>query len=231
MDTKVFREISYGVYIVSSRKGDRINAQTANAVMQITAAPPQLVLGICKENFTNECIKESGVFAVSVLSQDTPLSLIGRFGFKSGREVDKFAGVSYHLGNNGCPVLQEHTLGYLEGKVVKELDAGTHTLFVGTVTDAERVNEGEPMTYAYYHQVKRGTTPKSAPTYIEAEKKGQREEKTMKKYTCTVCGYIYDPEQGDPDSGVAPGTPFEELPDDWVCPMCGATKDQFEPAE
>ena len=79
------------------------------------------------------------------------------------------------------------------------------------------------MTYAYYHQVKRGTTPKTAPSYIE-------EEKAMEaaKYECTVCGYIYDPELGDPDGSIAPGTPFEELPDGWVCPVCGAGKSEFE---
>ncbi|HDN85414.1 MAG TPA: rubredoxin [Candidatus Aerophobetes bacterium] len=82
------------------------------------------------------------------------------------------------------------------------------------------------MTYAYYHEVKRGTSPSSAPTYIKEEKK--KEKGKMIKYKCTVCGYIYDPEKGDPDSGIKPGTPFEELPDDWVCPVCGASKDAFE---
>lgn len=230
MDSKIFRDISYGVYVVSSRKENSINAQTANAILQITAAPPQLVLGICKENLTHEFIKQSGVFAISVLSQEAPLSLIGNFGFKSGRDVDKFDGVAYRLAENGCPVLQEHTLGYLEGNVVKDLDSGTHTLFVGMVTDARLLKEGDPMTYAYYHQVKRGTTPKTAPTYVQIEKE-RKEEKAMKKYTCTVCGYVYEPEQGDPEGGIAPGTPFEKLPDDWVCPMCGASKDQFEPEE
>ena len=81
------------------------------------------------------------------------------------------------------------------------------------------------MTYAYYHQVKRGTTPKTAPSYIEERKEAVSK---MAKYECTVCGYIYDPELGDPDGDIKPGTPFEEIPDDWVCPVCGASKDQFE---
>ena len=94
--------------------------------------------------------------------------------------------------------------------------------------EAEVLREGEPMTYAYYHQVKRGTTPKTAPSYIEEKKEAKPK---MAKYECTVCGYIYDPELGDPDGGVKPGTPFEEIPDDWVCPLCGAQKSDFTKQE
>ena len=83
------------------------------------------------------------------------------------------------------------------------------------------------MTYAYYHQVKRGTTPRIAPRYIEEKKEAPE----MAKYRCTVCGYIYDPELGDPDGGIKPGTPFEEIPGDWVCPVCGATREEFEREE
>ena len=90
MDTKVFRKISYGVYIVTSKAGDRINGQTANALMQVCSSPPLIAMAINKENLTHEFIKKSGVFTVSILSQDAPPRLIGRFGFKSGREVDKF---------------------------------------------------------------------------------------------------------------------------------------------
>jgi rubredoxin len=90
------------------------------------------------------------------------------------------------------------------------------------------------MTYAYYHQVKKGKTPPKAATYIapdQQEAEPTTERKKMIKYRCTVCGYIYDPKAGDPDSGVKPGTAFADLPDDWVCPVCGVGKDQFEPAE
>jgi flavin reductase (DIM6/NTAB) family NADH-FMN oxidoreductase RutF len=166
MDAKCFFKISYGVYIVSSKKGGSFNGQTANAMMQVTSEPPQIALALNKNNLTHEFIKESGVFTLSILSQDAPLNLIGRFGFKSGRDVNKFAEIAYRLGKNGCPFLAEHSLGYIEGKIVKNLDVGTHTIFVGEITDAEVLAEGEPMTYAYYHQVKRGTTPKAAPTYV-----------------------------------------------------------------
>ena len=162
---------------------------------------------------------------MSVLSQEAPLKLIGQFGFKSGREINKFEGVSYKTGQSGVPYLTENVLSFIEAKVIQEFDANTHTVFVGEITDADTLAEGIPMTYAYYHQVKRGTTPPSAPTFVKKEEeKGPMSE----KYVCSVCGYIYDPAVGDPDGGIAPGTAFADIPDDWVCPVCGASKKEFE---
>lgn len=173
MDTKVFRKISYGVYIVTSRSGGRINGQAANAVMQVSSQPPLVAIAINRENLTHAFIKDSGLFAVSILAREALPKLIGGFGFKSGREVDKFAGVEYRLGTNGCPILQQDTVGYIEARVVSLLEAGTHTIFVGEVTEGGLLREGEPMTYAYYHEVKGGTTPKTAPTYIaQGKEKG-----------------------------------------------------------
>ncbi|HUU63397.1 MAG TPA: flavin reductase family protein [Dehalococcoidia bacterium] len=165
MDTKVLHQISYGMYIVGSRKGDRINGQTCNTVIQVSSEPPIISACINKGNLTHEFIEGSGVFTASILSQDTPLSLIGRFGFKSGREVDKFEGIDYKLGETKAPIVLDNTLAYLEAKVISEVDVGTHTIFIGELVGAEAIQEGEPMTYAYYHQVKRGTTPKTAPSY------------------------------------------------------------------
>jgi flavin reductase (DIM6/NTAB) family NADH-FMN oxidoreductase RutF/rubredoxin len=223
MNPKALYEISYGLYVITSKKGDQINGQTANALIQVTAEPPAIAIGINKQNLTNEFIKESKVFAVSILSQDTPLNFIGQFGFKSGRDVNKFENVNYKSGKTGVPVVLDNTLAYLEVKVTQEMDVGTHTIFVGEVVESEVLKDGEPMTYAYYHQVKRGTTPKTAPTYRKEEKKP-----AATKYQCTICRYIYDPENGDPDGGIAPGTSFEYIPDSWTCPVCGASKDQFE---
>ena len=97
--------------------------------------------------------------------------------------------------------------------------------FIGKIVDAQTLSDKPQMTYAFYHQVKRGTTPKSAPTYSEKNKKADN---VYEKYVCSVCGYVYDPKVGDVDSAVKPGTSFEDLSDDWVCPICGASKDQFE---
>ena len=228
MDLKALRPISYGLYIIGSRKGDRINGQIANTVVQVCSEPPTISVAINKGNLTHELIKDSKVFTVSVLCQDAPLSLIGKFGFQSGRDSDKFDGVNYKLGETKAPIVLEHTVAYMEAKVINQVDVGTHTIFIGELVDAEVLTEDEPMTYAHYHQVKRGTTPKTAPSYIE-EKLAQKEgDIGMAKYKCSVCGYVYDPEQGDPESNIAPGTPFEELPEDWVCPVCGAPKSDFE---
>jgi len=225
MDHRALYKIGYGLYVVCSRKEDRLNGQIANTVFQITSEPPTIAVSINKNNLTHEFIKKSKVFTVSVLSQDTPLPFIGHFGFKSGRDIDKLEGINYKTGDTRAPVVTDNTLAYLEAKVIQEIDAGTHTIFIGELVEAEVLKEGEPMTYAYYHQVKRGTTPKTAPSYVEEKKEAIPK---MVKYKCTVCGYIYDPELGDPDSGVAPGTPFEEIPDDWLCPVCGVGKSEFE---
>jgi len=194
-------------------------------VFQITSEPPTIAVSINKNNLTHEFIKESKVITASILSQDTPLSFIGHFGFKSGRDIDKLEGINYKIGDTQAPVVIDNTLAYLEAKVIQEVDVGTHTIFIAELVGADVLKEGEPMTYAYYHQVKRGTTPKTAPVYIEEKKE---EATKMAKYECTVCGYVYDPELGDPDGGIAPGTPFEKIPDDWVCPVCGAAKSDFE---
>ena len=228
MNLKALYRLGYGLYVVSSRKGNKLNGQIANTVFQISSEPPTIAVSINKNNLTHEFIKESKVLTVSILSQNTPLSFIGHFGFKSGRDIDKFEDINYKIGKTQTPVVSDNTLAYLEVKVTQEVDVGTHTIFIGELVGADIMKEGEPMTYAYYHQVKRGTTPKTAPSYIE-----ERKEVTSKvaKYECTVCGYIYDPEEGDPDGGIKPGTPFEQIPDDWVCPVCGAAKSDFEKIE
>ncbi len=228
MNLKALRPISYGLYIVGSRKDDRINAQIANTVIQVCSEPPTISVAINKWNLTHEFIQASKVFTVSVLCQDAPLSLIGKFGFKSGRDFDKFDGVNYKLGKTQAPIVLEHAVAYLEARVINEVDVGTHTIFIGELVDAEVLTEDEPMTYAHYHKVKGGTTPKTAPSYIEEKDIKKEGEGEMAKYKCSVCGYVYDPEKGDPESNIAPGTPFEDLPDDWVCPVCGASKDEFE---
>ncbi len=225
MDEKALWKITYGIYIVSSRYGNEISGQIANTVFQVTAEPPKMAVAINKENKTHEFISKSKVFTVSVLEKNTPMNLIGLFGFKSSRDVNKFESVKYRMGRTGAPVVVEHSLAYVEVEVEESVDVGTHTLFIGKVVDAKTLKEGEPMTYDYYHEVKNGSAPKTAPTYQPMKPKKKR------LYRCRICNYIYDPEKGDPDGGIAPGTEFEDIPDDWVCPVCGASKDAFEPLE
>jgi flavin reductase (DIM6/NTAB) family NADH-FMN oxidoreductase RutF/rubredoxin len=225
MDLNALRKISYGLYIIGSYQGNRKNGQVANTVIQITSEPPTIAVSINKKNFTHDFIKATGVFTASVLSQSTPLSFIGDFGFKSGREVDKLQGVNHKTGQTGAPVILDHAAACLEAEVIQSVDVGTHTIFIGKLVNAEVLTEEACLTYDYYQQVKRGTTPKTAPSYIAKEKEATV---NMSKYECTVCGYVYDPEVGDPDGGIAPGTPFEKIPDSWVCPVCGAAKSEFK---
>ena len=231
MDKNVLRKISYGMYVVSSMSHAKFNAYIGNTVFQITSDPMQIEICVSKDNLTHEYIKTSGLFSVSVLEKDSPMSFIGNFGFYSGRDKDKFKNIKYKLGKTGVPVVIEYALGYFECKVVGSMDAGTHSAFIGEIIEAETLKDGDPMTYDYYRRVKGGRSPKNAPTYIVPEKEAVEEEKTMGKYECTVCGYIYDPEIGDPDSDIEPGTAFADIPADWVCPLCGVGKDMFSAVE
>ncbi|MFW9830807.1 MAG: rubredoxin [Candidatus Thorarchaeota archaeon] len=231
LDLQVLRLISYGLYVVASKEGNRINGQIVNTVVQVTAEPPRVAVSINKGNLTHELIMKSGIFSVSILDERTPLKFIGQFGFKSGREVDKLLNVKHIKGIDECPIILDNALGYLEVKVTSHVDVGTHTLFVGDVIRGKILQEGTPLTYAYYYQVKQGKTPKSAATYIAppALAKQDRDAEEGQRFQCEVCGWIYDPALGDSEQGIAPGTPFEEIPNDWVCPLCGAKKSQFKP--
>lgn len=227
MNPKAMHKISYGMYIVSSVKSGQFNGQIANTAFQTTSEPAMIAVCLNKQNLTHEFVQSSKVFAVSVLSTSTPIEFIGRFGFKSGRDTPKFDGVNHRSGGTGAPIVLDHTIAFVEAEVVDTMDAGTHTVFLGKVVDADVLDpEAEPMTYTYYHAVKGGKSPKTAPTYIKEEPKKQA--KAGDKWECTVCGYVYDPAVGDPDGGIKPGTAFEDIPDDWVCPVCGAAKSEFK---
>ena len=151
MNVDILRSLSYGLFVVGSKSGDRINGQLSNTVMQVTSNPLEVVISVNKLNLSHEYISESKVFSVSILPKTFPLSLIGRFGFNSGRDINKFDSVPYKTGLNGTPVLLENSIGYFEAEVLNSFDAGTHTLFIGLITEAEVFNNEEPMTYAYYH--------------------------------------------------------------------------------
>jgi flavin reductase (DIM6/NTAB) family NADH-FMN oxidoreductase RutF/rubredoxin len=231
MNPSALYKIGYGMYLIGAHKGSQRNAQVANTVFQISSEPPTVAVSINKKNLTHEYIKDSRAFTASVLTQAAPLSFIGGFGFRSGRDADKLQGINTKTGQTGAPVVLDYAAAYLEAEVVQEVDAGTHTIFIGKVVAAEVLNDEPTMTYEYYHQVKRGTTPKTAPSYVEvkAESKGGSEK--MAKYQCNICSYIYNPAKGDPEANIPPGTPFEKLPDDWRCPICGADKSEFKKLE
>ncbi len=228
MNLEALHKISYGMYVVTSGR-EKCNGQIANTVFQVTSELEMVAVCINKQNFTCELIEQNRIFAISVLAKSTPLRFIGSFGFRSGRETDKFEGVNFKIGRTGTRIVLDNSVAYLEAEVITKIEVDTHTLFVGKVVDADIIKDEEPMTYAFYHEVKRGITPSSAPTYLKTE--AVQEVRKMSKYRCSICGYTYDPEIGDPDSGIKPGTSFDELPANWVCPVCGAAKDQFEKME
>ena len=172
MDPNALHNLSYGMYIVSASNGGRLNGQIANTVFQITSEPVTIAISINKQNLTHEFIESSSGFSISVLDESAPLPFIGKFGFRSGKTEDKFKDTKFEVSKSGCPIVLEHTIAYMEAKVVNKLDCGTHTLFLGEMTDSKIVASGKPMTYSYYHEVKRGTTPPKAPTYIKGEKAG-----------------------------------------------------------
>ena len=213
MDTKVFRSMSYGVYVVGSMDGDRPVGCIANSIMQITSSPATVAVSLNHDNYTNGCVAKSGIFSFSILGQKSDPGLIGGFGFRSGRDADKFEGVAYRM-VSGCPVIED-SCGYVVCRVIDRMETATHTVFLGEVVDgAVSPAQEEPMTYAYYHQVKKGTVPKTAPHFVQEEPVPA----AGPKYVCPLCRYEYDGSSG----------PFEDLPDDWKCPICGAAKNLFE---
>jgi len=235
LDLESLFNLSYGMYIISSKKAGKFNGCIVNTAFQITPEPPMIAVSVNRQNLTHEYITNSKVFVISILAEGTPLEFIGGFGFRTGRDTDKFLDVNYKLGATEAPIVLDNTVGFIEAEVINAIDVETHTLFIARIVACETIDENKaPMTYNYYRDVKSGRTPRTAATYIakKAETKSkQGGVEKMKKYKCNLCGYIYDPAVGDPDNGVTAGTAFEDLPDDWVCPDCGAGRDEFEPVE
>lgn len=164
MNNNVFRNLSYGMYIISTMDDGRATGCTANSAMQITSSPATIAVSINHDNYTNKCIKESGKFAVSILSENSKPLLIGTFGFSSGRDTNKFQDVDFKI-VEGMPVIMD-SCGYVVCKVINTMETETHTVFLGEVVEGDVLKNEPPMTYAYYHNVIKGTSPKNAPTYI-----------------------------------------------------------------
>lgn len=211
MNKNVFRNFSYGVYVVSTLDGERPTGCVANSIMQITSSPATVAVSMNHDNFTNSCIETSGKFSVSILSESSAPELIGHFGFQSGKNINKFDTVDYDT-IDGLPVLKD-ACGYITCKIIDKMETTTHTVFLGEVIEGDVLSKEPAMTYAYYHNVVKGKSPKNAPTYIEENPK----EETDTKWVCGICGYIYEGE-----------IPFEELPESFVCPICKQPKSVFK---
>ena len=211
MNKHVFRNFSYGVYLVATLDGTRPTGCIANSIMQITSSPATIAVSMNHDNFTNSCIEASGRFSVSILSESSNPEMIGQFGFQSGKEVNKFDSVSYET-IDGLPIVTD-ACGYVTCKVIDKLETSTHTVFLGEVIEGDILKEEPAMTYAYYHHVVKGKSPKNAPTYLGEEVKAETSGDT---WVCGVCGYVYDGE-----------APFDSLPDTYTCPICKQPKSVF----
>ena len=202
MDKKALYNLEYGVFLVSSKSGDRINACITNTCIQAAAKP--LLLAICciNGNYTPELIRDSGLFTVSVLDSSVTFETIKRFGMQSGREVDKFADFDYATDANGLPYLKSQANSVISCRVVASQDLGSHTIFVGEVLEAERLGDKPSLTYATYQS---DVKPRPAP---------KAETRPIVGWKCKICGYVYD--------GAV-------LPADFLCPLCGHGPEDFEP--
>lgn len=225
---EAFYTVSYGLYLVSSGTIDKGNGFISNAVFQVTSVPPQFAVTCNKDNYSAEIIKKTGAFSISILKQDTAPEVIGKFGFQSGRDINKMDGTKIKEGITGVPFVLNDTLAILECKLKQTHEIDTHLLFIGEIINTEIIEEGVPLTYSYYRKVKKGLVPKNAPTYINKNEFEKMNVSDLPKYKCPTCGYIYDPVKGDEKGGIAPGTPFEELPDSWKCPVCGVNGMEFK---
>ncbi len=209
---ETLNNISYGMYCITTKYAGKNVGCIVNTVMQITAENPKIAVSINKENYTNKAIKETKRFVINILSEETKKEVIGKFGFFSSKEIDKFGEVNY-IEEEEIPKLLENMCGYITCKLESIIDCETHEIFIASVEKTSLENNLIPMTYRYYKEEIKGTAPKNAPTYIE------KKETTGQKYKCIICGHIYDEEET--------GVKFEDLPDSWRCPICGVGKDKF----
>lgn len=213
MNNKILTSLSYGMFAIGTKGDSMPNACIVNTVVQITSNPLTIAVSVNHDNYTNECIKKNGMFTVSVLSENTSGAVIGALGFTSGRDGNKLENVNHKILREGAPVIQENICCWFLCKVTGSIETVTHTIFVAELVAGSESINGTPMTYKFYHDVIKGKAPKNAPTYI-AENTTQ----DIEKYVCSICKYEYND----------PLVPFEELPDDWVCPICGAPKSVFK---
>lgn len=222
IDTKAFRNLSYGLYIISSKKDDKPVGCVVNTFAQVTSKPAQVSVAVNKENYTSQGIRETGAYEVAVMNESASMELIGKFGFHSSADTDKFIDFETAVSEQGIEYVTQSSCAHFSVKVTQELDLGSHILFIGEVIDATPIAGDAPMTYAYYHQVKGGKTPPKASSYnggedeVKQADQGAEETKPKVAWRCKICGHIEY---------------AEELPEDFVCPVCGVGRELFERIE
>ena len=202
MDNKALYSISYGVFLLATKDGDKTNACITNTCMQVASNPTRIAICCINTNYTCDLLKNSGIFTLSILDKTCTFNTIKHFGMQSGRDVDKLADIELPIASNGIPYLGWQTCAVICGRVVDSKDLGSHTMFIAEIDDAFRLSEQEPLTYSYY-QSDLKPKPQKAPS-----------ERKIKGWRCRICGYFYE---------------GPELPKDFVCPLCGHDASDFEP--
>ena len=211
VDKKALYAITYGLFVLTAKEGEKDNGCIVNTVQMLTSDPTRVVVFVNKSNYTEGMIARTGEFNVSILQRDTPFALFKHFGFVSGKDVDKFAGRVYPRSGNGLCYIYENANAYLSCKVVGKHDYGTHTLFVGEVVEAKTLSDHKSLSYEQYlTEVKPQTKP--APTPKAASAEGKQAEPAQEKWVCKVCGYVHE----------------GPLPDDFICPWCKHPASDFE---
>lgn len=196
MDNNVMFKISYGLYVLTAKDGEKSNGCIINTLEQVTTTPNKVTIAVNKSNYTHDMILKTGRFNASILSEKADFDTFKHFGFQSGRDVDKFSNYPAEISENGIPYITKGTNGFISAEVISTVDLGTHTLFVANVTDGKVLSDDSSATYDYYHK-----HIKEAP------------QKKSKGWVCKICGYVYE---GD------------ELPDDFICPLCKHGAADFE---
>lgn len=225
VDRSAFHSLSYGLYVVSAAHEGRKYGCIANTFQQVTSTPPQVSVALNKENATTEAIIASGRYTVSVLAQDASMDLIGVFGFRTSTEVDKFEGVSFAEDKAGVPYVKEQSVARFSMRLVETVDVGTHLMLIGEVEEAEVLSSDEPLTYAYYHAVKRGKTPKKASSYVPKEEAAASKDDLAQLQDSAQAGTADSPAQPtEPALDQAYETVEEALKEHrfaWQCEICG----------
>ena len=197
MNTDALFKIGYGLYVLTAREGEKDNGCIINTVVQLTNTPNRIGVAVNKANYTHDMIKNTGVFNVCVLTEDTPFDVFKHYGFQSGKTVNKFQSTAgEERSENGVLYAKYYSNAYISGTVIQEVDLGTHTLFIADVTECDILSNRPTVTYTYYLE------------HIKP-----KPEKKIKGWVCKICGYVYE---GD------------ELPEDFICPLCKHGVADFE---
>lgn len=219
MDIDALYKLTHGLYILGAREdGKRLVGSVVDAVMQVANKPLVIALSCNNQSYTKECIEKSNEFSLSVLCKSVDPYVIANFGFQSSRNVDKWDNVDYCIMDD-MPYLKDN-LAMVRCKVLQSIVYDSNTLFVAEVINCKNNEGGEPLTYSDYRSYFKNDVIKSFNDFKQNKEKMKMSADVKndgKHWVCTVCGYVYDEE-----------TPFEELPEDWLCPLCGVDKSFFE---